>query len=232
VDALVLRLQHPCWRRISVARDGRVRVGAGVRLRQLCGEACRQGMAGLEFLEGIPGTVGGALRMNAGAMGGWIFDLVQEVRLMSWDGDERTLRREEMHYGYRNCRELAQAIALEAVLAAPGREAVEEIKHRLKEYQARRNESQPRESSAGCMFKNPDGDHAGRLIDELGLKGARVGDAEVSAVHANFIVNRGRATAGDVIGLVRLIRREVRRQKAVELEPEALLFGKDWREVL
>lgn len=232
VDALVLRLQHPCWRRIDVAADGRVRAGAGVRLRKLCGEACRRGLAGLEFLEGIPGTVGGALRMNAGAMGGWFFDVVEEVRIMAWNGEARVYQREELHYGYRLCRELLDSIGLEVVLAPPGREAAEQIRRRLVEYQQRRNGTQPKDSSAGCIFKNPDGDFAGRLIDELGLKGARVGDAEVSALHGNFIVNRGEATATDVIELVRRLRSEVRRQKNLELEPEVLLFGKEWRDVL
>ena len=232
VDALVLRLQHPFWRRIDVAADGRMRAGAGVRLRKLCGEACLRGLAGLEFLEGIPGTVGGALRMNAGAMGGWFFDLVEEVRIMAWNGNARVCRRDELHYGYRLCRELLDAIGLEVVLAPPGREAAEQIRRRLVEFQERRSGTQPKDSSAGCVFKNPDGDFAGRLIDELGLKGARVGDAEVSTLHGNFIVNRGEATATDVIELVRHLRSEVRQRKNLELEPEVLLFGKEWRDVL
>ena len=99
-------------------------------------------------------------------------------------------------------------------------------------YRKKRHESQPREPSAGCIFKNPPGSSAGRLIDESGLKGERVGDAEVSPVHANFIVNRGSATASDVIALLRRVRERVKSGRGIELEPEVLLFGKDWRDVL
>ena len=99
-------------------------------------------------------------------------------------------------------------------------------------YQKKRVESQPREPSAGCIFKNPPGNSAGRLIDESGLKGERVGDAEVSAVHANFIVNRGHATSADIIALVRKVRARVKDARGVDLEPEVLLYGQEWRDVL
>jgi len=99
-------------------------------------------------------------------------------------------------------------------------------------YKKKRQESQPREPSAGCIFKNPTGNSAGRLIDESGLKGERVGDAEVSTVHANFIVNRGNASGADVLELVRRVRARVRQVKGVELEPEVLLYGKKWKDVL
>jgi UDP-N-acetylenolpyruvoylglucosamine reductase len=99
-------------------------------------------------------------------------------------------------------------------------------------YQKKRVESQPREPSAGCIFKNPPGGSAGRLIDESGLKGTRVGDAEVSTVHANFIVNRGHATSADIIGLVRTVRARVKAARGVDLEPEVLLYGREWRDVL
>jgi UDP-N-acetylenolpyruvoylglucosamine reductase len=106
------------------------------------------------------------------------------------------------------------------------------IKRQMDAYAKKRHESQPREPSAGCIFKNPPGSSAGRLIDESGLKGERVGDAEVSPTHANFIVNRGRATSADVIELVRRVRAKVRHAKGVELEPEVLLFGQNWKDVL
>jgi UDP-N-acetylenolpyruvoylglucosamine reductase len=171
--------------------------------------------------------------MNAGAMGGWIFDVVDAVRLMTRDGTARTLRRHELHVAYRDCRELGDAIALGAVLqpiaaAAP----VADIQAQMASFQARRTATQPREPSAGCAFKNPPNASAGRLIDELGLKGERVGDAEVSLVHANFIVNRGRATAADVIALMRRVRERVKAAHGIELEPEVLLYGRDWRDVL
>ncbi len=231
-DGLVVRLRHRSWREVAVENGDRLRAGAGVRLRELCGEACRSGLGGLEFLEGIPGTVGGALRMNAGAMGGWFFDLVEWVRVMTLTGEEKVCSRDELHFGYRVCRELLDEVALEAGLRAPRREERTAIRRRLAEFQEKRTESQPKESSAGCIFKNPEGDFAGRLIDELGLKGRRVGDAEVSGVHGNFIVNRGAARADDVLELIRQLRAEVARRKDIELEPEVLLLGAEWREVL
>ena len=113
--------------------------------------------------------------------------------------------------------------------SSPGASA---IRSRIEAYRDQRQEAQPREPSAGCIFKNPDGDSAGRLIDALGLKGMRVGNAEISARHANFIINRGGATARDVIDLVRLVRDRVSRETNIVLEPEVLLYGRDWSEVL
>ncbi len=232
VDGLVLALAHPGWARFEPRADGRVWVGAGLRLKNLCGLATSAGLSGCEFLEGIPGTVGGALRMNAGAMGGWMFDLVDEVEIMGLDGEVRTLRRAEMHVDYRHCAELHHAIALGALLRPPAQAEGEAIARQLDTYRRKRQESQPREPSAGCIFKNPPGASAGRLIDESGLKGERVGAAEVSAVHANFIINRGGATGADVLSLVRRIRRRVREAKGVDLEPEVLLYGQEWKDVL
>lgn len=234
VDAVVISLGHPVWQRFLPEPDGRVRVGAGLRLKNLCGLASKAGLVGFEFLEGIPGNVGGALRMNAGAMGGWIFDVVEEVRVMSRQGEVRTYRKDEMKVDYRHCAELETAIALEAVLrparVTPGED--EAIRRQIDAYRDKRHQSQPREPSAGCMFKNPPGDSAGRLIDAAGLKGERVGGAEVSTVHANFIINRGGATSADVIALVRRVRERVQRASGVTLEPEVLLYGGDWREEL
>jgi UDP-N-acetylenolpyruvoylglucosamine reductase len=223
---------HASWSRFEPREDGSVWVGAGLRLKRLCGLAVTAGLAGFEFLEGIPGSVGGALRMNAGAMGGWMFDVVEEVELMTLAGDRALVRKEDLHVGYRACAELREAIALGARLRAPARKATEEIGRQIDVYRQRRHETQPREPSAGCIFKNPPGESAGRLIDEAGLKGERVGDAEVSAVHANFIVNRGHATSAEVLELMRRVRDRVRQVRGVELEPEVLLYGGDWRDVL
>ena len=234
VDAVVISLGHPAWQRFVPEADGRVRVGAGLRLKNLCGLASKAGLVGFEFLEGIPGNVGGALRMNAGAMGGWMFDVVEEVRVMARDGAVRTYRKAEMKVDYRHCAELEETIALEAVLrparVAPGED--ETIRRQIDAYRDKRHQSQPREPSAGCMFKNPPGDSAGRLIDAAGLKGERVGGAEVSTVHANFIINRGDATSADVITLVRRVRERVQGASGVTLEPEVLLYGGDWRKEL
>lgn len=232
VAGLVVCLVHESWQSFAVRPDGTVWAGAGLRLKNLCGLATKAGLAGFEFLEGIPGSVGGALRMNAGAMGGWMFDVVDAVHLMTLAGETRILRRSDMHVDYRHCAELQEAIALGAVLRPALPAAAEDIRRQIDVYQRKRQESQPREPSAGCIFKNPPGNSAGRLIDQSGLKGERVGDAEVSPVHANFIVNRGHATSADVIALVRRVRARVLEKHGVNLEPEVLLFGGDWREVL
>jgi UDP-N-acetylmuramate--L-alanine ligase/UDP-N-acetylenolpyruvoylglucosamine reductase len=232
VDGLVVCLAHPAWQTCELRPDGCVWAGAGLRLQALCGFARGAGLAGFEFLEGIPGSVGGALRMNAGAMGGWIFDVVEEVRLVTLAGDVRTLRTSAMGTGYRECRELLEAIALGALFKPAALAGSEVVSRQLDVYRQRRHEAQPREPSAGCVFKNPPGTSAGKLIDELGLKGERVGDAEVSAVHANFIINRGQATSADIIALMRRVRERVRQAHAITLEPEVLLYGREWRDLL
>jgi UDP-N-acetylmuramate--alanine ligase len=232
VDGLVLSLGHEHWQRFELQPDGRVWAGGGLRLKNLCGLATKAGLKGFEFLEGIPGSVGGALRMNAGAMGGWMFDVVDEVHLMSLAGERRVMPKAELHYDYRHCAELEGAIALGACLRPAATAAVTDIRRQIEVYQKKRVETQPREPSAGCIFKNPPGTSAGRIIDELGLKGERVGDAEVSPMHANFIVNRGHATSADIIGLVRKIRARVKSARGIDLEPEVMLYGQDWRDVL
>lgn len=229
---LVIAFNHRHWQELEECAGGRLRAGAGVKLKRLCAFAAAAGLGGLEFLEGIPGTVGGSLRMNAGAMGGWIFDLVESVEAVLADGTVRTYRRDELHPGYRSCPELAAAVATAAVFRAPERRAPEEIRARMAELASRRKATQPREASAGCVFKNPPGDHAGRLIDAAGLKGEAVGGAEVSPVHANFIVNRDGATCADIVGLMRRVRAGVRARAGVELQPEVMLLGQTWEEVL
>lgn len=232
VRALVIRLQGPGWQEFTPVADGTVWAGAGLRLKELCGMAATQGLAGFEFLEGIPGTLGGALRMNAGAMGGGLFDVVDLVRVMLLDGTVRTFRREELHVDYRECRELRGAIAIGAALRPVAHEDTATVRERIATFQAWRHETQPRESSAGCMFKNPPGTSAGLEIDRAGLKGVRIGDAEVSTVHANFIINRGHATSADVVALMREVRARVREARGVNLEPEVQVFGANWEELL
>lgn len=232
VDGLVLALSHEAWSTFEPRSDGRVWVGAGLRLKNLCGLATKAGLVGFEFLEGIPGSVGGALRMNAGAMGGWMFDVVEEVQLVTYDGEVKTLAKAAMHVDYRHCAELHHAIAVGALLRPASKADADAIARQIDVYRRKRHETQPREPSAGCVFKNPPGTSAGRLIDECGLKGERVGDAEVSPVHANFIVNRGHASGADVLELVRRVRARVRQTKGIDLQPEVLLYGKKWEDVL
>lgn len=232
VDGLVINFAHAHWQRFTPHADGRIWAGAGLRLKNLCGLVTKAGLRGFEFLEGIPGSVGGSLRMNAGAMGGWIFDVVDEVRLMTLDGEVRCLKKADLHVDYRYCGELQAAIALGAWLRPAAAAAAADIRRQMDVYQQKRVETQPREPSAGCIFKNPPGTSAGRLIDEAGLKGERVGDAEVSPVHANFIVNRGKATSADIMALMRRVRERVKQSRGIDLEPEVLLYGREWRDVL
>ncbi|MEM8549606.1 MAG: UDP-N-acetylmuramate dehydrogenase [Verrucomicrobiota bacterium] len=229
---LVIALRHKYWKSVERLEGGQLKAGAGVRLKELCSMAAKHELGGFAFLEGIPGTVGGSLRMNAGAMGGWIFDLVKEVTYLTAAGELVTRGREDFHAGYRCCQELIDAVALSAVFEPGESVATGDIRRQMDTYAQSRKESQPREPSAGCMFKNPEGNHAGKLIDELGLKGLQVGGAAVSQVHANFVINTGGARAEDVINLVREIRARVKAARDIELEPEALLVGQRWQEVL
>jgi UDP-N-acetylenolpyruvoylglucosamine reductase len=220
---VVICLAQPHFNRIHVAGD-RITCGAGAKLKTVATEAKRSSLAGFEFLEGIPGSVGGALRMNAGAMGGVIFDLVESVRLMTLDGKVHDRKADELGSAYRSCAGLKEHVALAAVLRGhPGpREAIEQ---RMNEYSQRRWQGQPAAPSAGCIFRNPAAIPAGRLIDELGLKGTRVGGAVVSAEHGNFIVNDGAATARDILELIEIIRQRARAERGVELETEVQVVG-------
>lgn len=232
IPVLVIRLQNRVWRQLTVEDGERIRVGAGLSMRELCVQAMKLGFGGFEFLEGIPGSVGGGLRMNAGAMGGWMFEVVEEVRFLTREGEDKTVPKEALHYGYRHCRELEEGFALETILRPPSRMESDLIKERIAEFQKRRTGSQPKERSAGCIFKNPEGESAGKIIDEAGLKGTGYGAAEISKVHGNFIINTGGATSDEVLELIRRTRSEVYRQRGILLEPEVLLLGRKWEEVL
>ena len=190
--------------------------------------------AGLEPPRVVFDTQVAAYLLNASLRSQPLADVVQERLALSLTtaGEVRTLRKEEMHVDYRHCAELHDAVALGALLRPAAVSDAAAITRQIDTYRRKRQESQPREPSAGCIFKNPPGNSAGRLIDQAGLKGARVGEAEVSPVHANFIVNGGRATAADVLALVRRVRSEVKARTGVELQPEVLLFGRDWKDVL
>lgn len=225
VRGVVISLQHMDFSRLEV-RGTRLHCGAGVKLKHIAHEARRYSLAGLEFLEGIPGSLGGGLRMNAGAMGGWMFDVVESLRFMDPAGDIHERARAAIEVSYRACPLLRTHVALGAVLVGtPGDRAV--IEQRLAAYNEKRWSSQPAAPSAGCIFKNPDTIPAGRLIEELGLKGTRVGGARVSMEHGNFIVNDGRATATDVLALIALIRRRAQAERGIVLETEIEIIGED-----
>jgi UDP-N-acetylmuramate--alanine ligase len=201
--------------------------GVGARLKTVVMEARKQGLGGLSFLEGIPGNVGGALRMNAGAMQGWMMDVVSEVRVCDFAGNITAVRAESLEINYRHVPYFDTHIALEATLKAKTM-TVPEIDEELKLYSKKRWTSQPAAPSAGCIFKNPAVETpAGKLIDQLGLKNMAVGKARVSEVHGNFIVNEGGASAAEVFILMRQIQQAVRDQRGIELEPEVMILGED-----
>lgn len=226
VRGVAVCLAHAAFSQIEI-RDGWVHCGAGAKLKLVSQAARRAGIGGLEFLEGIPGTLGGALRMNAGAMGGWTFNVVERVRFMSPDGEVSELPAGEIPAEYRSCPLFKTHIALGAVLRGQTMDP-DAIRDMLDHYNRKRWETQPPQPSAGCTFKNPKPElPAGKLIDELGLKGFRCGNAMVSDVHANFIVNLGGATAGDVLQLIDEIRERARVQRGIELHVEVEILGEN-----
>jgi UDP-N-acetylenolpyruvoylglucosamine reductase len=225
IRGVVIGLLHPAWSKVTVSGD-HLDCGAGAKVRTVSREARHAGLSGLEFLEGIPGSVGGALRMNAGAMGTCMFQVVQTVRFMEFDGSIGELPASELKAGYRACAGLRTRIALGAVLKGQAA-AVAEIEERTQEYNRKRWSTQPAAPSAGCVFKNPASIAAGRLIQELGLKGTCMGGAVISEVHGNFIVNKGGASAQDVLGLIALVRDKARAMRGIELETELQIVGED-----
>lgn len=200
--------------------------GAGARFKKVASVAEAAGVKGFEWMEGIPGNVGGGLRMNAGAMRRETFDQVLEVTFLDEDGEIRTRSREEIEARYRNVPELSRNFALQAVFQGEAGTA-EEIRAGLEESRDHRRTTQPVAASSGCVFKNPEGIGAGQLIDELGLKGEGEGKAEVSEVHGNFIVNRGKAKAEDVLDLIERIKAEAREKRGIELDTEVQILGED-----
>ena len=204
----------------------RLRVGGGVRVSRLMGRTGREGWSRLTFLEGIPGTVGGCVRMNAGTAEGEIKDVLCAAELVGRDGSRRTLSAADCGFAYRRSELPAGAVVTEATLSAgagdPG-----EIRDHLRDLHTRRKATQPVGTSGGSVFKNPPGDHAGRLIDAAGLKGSSIGGARVSEIHANFIRTEPDAKAADVRALMRRCAGAVKERLGVELELENILVGFD-----
>jgi len=200
-------------------------VGAGCPLSELVSVAMQEALTGMEFCAGIPGSVGGAIRMNAGAYGGEIKDIVEFVHLLDASGETRTAARDELPFAYRTLDLPAETIIIGAAIRLR-RGETEKIAERVREIIGMRTEKHPLEfRNAGSVFKNPRDCPAGRLIEEAGLKGIRIGDAQVSEQHANFIVNRGHATAADILRLVALIQQRVLEQTGRTLETEIQIIG-------
>jgi UDP-N-acetylmuramate--alanine ligase len=220
---VVICLAHPHFSKIEIVGE-RLHCGAGAKLKNVSVEAKRNNLSGVEFLEGIPGSVGGALRMNAGAMGAATFDAVQSLRFMDHAGEIYERSAGEVPVEYRACLLLKTHIALGAVFKCTPLPR-EEIEQRMKAYSEKRWESQPAAPSAGCIFKNPGIIPAGKLVDELGLKGTRAGGVMVSAEHGNFIVNDGKATASDVLELIAILKTRVKEARGIDLHTEVEIIG-------
>jgi UDP-N-acetylenolpyruvoylglucosamine reductase len=203
-----------------------ITAGVGAKLKQVAYAGKAAGLGGLEWMEGIPGAVGGALRMNAGAMGSQTFENVIQLRYLDAEGNAHTKVPSELEINYRHVPSLERNYAVSAVFrGAPA--AAEEIVRRLDESQEKRHTTQPSAKSAGCIFKNPASIPAGKLVDELGLKNRRVGNARVSEVHGNFIVNDGGATATEVLELIEQIKGVARAERGIELETEVQIVGEE-----
>lgn len=217
-DGVVVRLDSDGFR--SMRFEGRhVLVGAGCDLMKLCKAAAQRGLAGLECLAGIPGTVGGAIRMNAGGRFGCIGDAVDRFDVLTPDGRVESRSREQTLFDYRSCA-IGDSIVLSAEFGLMQRSQAE-VWQRYREYWHYKKRTQPlADRSAGCVFKNPPGESAGRLIDQAGLKGERCGGAVVSTQHANFISADCDAAASDVLRLIDRIRTRVSQKFGQDLELE------------
>lgn len=222
---VVAHLARGCFLETSIEGTS-ISSGVGVRFKQLAALARTASIAGFEWMEGIPGSLGGGLRMNAGAMGIQTFEQVRRVRFCDQDGNIFTKSPAEMEVLYRDVPLLRTNYALSAVIdGRPGTR--EEIDRATAQSIDKRKATQPVAASAGCVFKNPGPLPAGRLVEELGLKNLRVGGARVSEVHANFIVNDGGATAADVLELIGTIRSRALAERGIDLETEVQIVGVD-----
>ena len=204
----------------------KIKAQAGALLVKVANEACKNGLTGLEFAGGIPGTLGGAVMMNAGAYGGEMKDVLEEVTVLTKEGEILTLNKEELELGYRTSIIGRKGyIALEVILRLKEKNA-DEIRAYMNELREKRVTKQPLEyASAGSTFKRPEGHFAGQLIEQAGLRGFQVGDAQVSEKHCGFVINRGQATAKDVMDLMREVSAKVEEKFGVTLEPEVKRLG-------
>jgi UDP-N-acetylmuramate dehydrogenase len=200
---------------------------AGAALAKVVSRSATDELTGIEFCAGIPGSVGGAVWMNAGAYGKEIKDVIKAVFLLDAAGGKKTMNREEISFGYRKTEFPPDTIILGAQFKLEKGERVK-IKKKISEILQWRQKKHPLEfPNAGSIFKNLPMQAAGELIEEMGMKGMNVGDAQISPKHANFIVNRGKATASDVLELIALIQAKAEKEKGLNLEPEVVIVGED-----
>jgi len=224
-DGFVISLSAECFTSVRFLQD-EVCAGAGMKLGRLCELLAEAGFSGLEFLSGTPGTVGGAVMMNAGGKFGTVGDCIEQVKVMDKEGEVRFIAKKDMGFSYRSSN-LKDLIILEARFLLKKDEQVK-ILGRMRSFLEEKKLSQDLASpSAGCIFKNPEGakqKSAGELIDLCGLKGRTVGGARVSDVHANFIINTGKAKASDVLELMGIVKDAVKKDHGISLEPEVKII--------
>ncbi|MBI5666140.1 MAG: UDP-N-acetylmuramate dehydrogenase [Nitrospirae bacterium] len=228
IEGLAVSLK--AFRSIELTRDSDednvvLHAGSGVPLPMLVNFARKYGYSGMEALAGIPGYVGGAVYMNAGSFGTEIKDVTVSVAIMDPHGGIVILDKDKLEFSYRHFNLPPGSIILSANIILR-RDDPAEVDRRTREYLSRKKTSQPLgELSAGCVFKNPQGDSAGRLIDAAGCKGMRTGGVEVSSVHANYFINKGGATCRDFIELMEAVKAKVKAYSGIELEPEVKIVG-------
>lgn len=211
-------------RKFTITEDDRVVADCGAMLSAIMYKTIKLGLSGFQFAAGIPGTVGGGIHMNAGANGGEIKDIVEKVHIWK-DGKETILNRDQIKFEYRKNDLPSGSVVTRAVFKLEKGDR-EELEKNVKQYLSYRNKTQPvNQANTGSIFKNPGEMPAGRLIEELGLKGHRVGGAMFSPLHGNFIVNSGNAHASEVIDLIRIAQREALNSRGIELETEVEIMG-------
>ncbi|MEE1061282.1 MAG: UDP-N-acetylmuramate dehydrogenase [Ruminococcus sp.] len=224
MDCAVLRLDGE-FREISLIDDETVYCGAGASLAHLCKYAAASGLTGLEFAWGIPGTVGGAIFMNAGAYGGEMKDVVYSVSHLTPDCQIGRIEKENLDFGYRTSAYRKNGYIITGVTIKLKKDNPQDIQCRMDEILKKRNDKQPVEfPSAGSVFKRPEGNYAGALIEKCGFKGKFVGGAQVSEKHAGFIINKSNATAQDVKDLVKNIQETVKKETGYDLECELIML--------
>lgn len=211
---------------IEIREDGSVTAQAGIALSVLAARLSVEGWTGFEFAGGIPGTLGGGITMNAGAYGGEIKDCICRAKVLTSEGSIQVLEKEELELGYRtSIIQKKQYIVLEGEFVFQKGELIA-IQEKMRELSQRRREKQPLEyPSAGSTFKRPEGHFAGKLIEDAGLRGYRVGDAQVSEKHCGFVINRGGATAAEVAQVISDVQDKVKEQTGIVLEPEVRMIG-------
>ena len=196
-------------------------------MAKLCNNACQNGLAGLEFAFGIPGTVGGGIYMNAGAYGGQLSDVLASVKVLKENGEIEVLQAPRLNLGYRHSLLMERSLTVLEATFSLTPDDPRAIRTRMDDYLGRRRDKQPLEyPSAGSFFKRPEGYFAGALIEQSGLKGYAVGDAQVSEKHAGFVINRGKATCADILALSDYVQATVLQKFGVLLEREVQLIGR------